>query len=643
MRMFLEPAKFAAASHCGVMGTVTFREEKAALLVLAAISLALITILSVWKLKKLKYRLVNETGGAMFYGMLLGVAVRYLRFDGVPLMENHSCTCPGLNSTPHLVMVNISSQTHCYRHVGEMNPKSSLDSTSHMETFDLDVLFNVFLPPIIFYGAYTLDQRRFIANLGSVLTFSFFGTLISCLCIGVCIYGVTRLMVLLGQAADGDYLLVDCLLFGAITSATDPVSILGLLSDLRVDLDLHTLLFGESVLNDAVAIVLTHAITTYDPKGAGHAFDPSAFLHSIGSFLGILLGSFCMGFLFTVMTALISFHPLPPRLNYNLTIRRNKFSRSTCPLLETSVVLLLSWSSFLSAKASGLSGIVAVLFCGLSQARYTILNVSEEGRSRTKQLFEVFSFLGEIFIYSYMGYILLTFPHHVFKALFISGAFLSIFISRACNIYPLSLLLNLGRTNKITCSFQHFMVFAGLRGAVAFSLAVRDTTTEAKRTILTTTLLLAGFTIWVLGAAADPLLHSLDIRMGEDSEEDSKDFSSEVAMRGPDTARGLWHNLDHKFLKPLLTHCGPPLTDLLPRWCGVFARIFSPPQIQEDEEEFCEIEPHTPPLNLDKTEHPPTPDDSGSEHRDDLLEGDLGLGTGPVNTSEPSVDASKIV
>ncbi|KAF6716766.1 Sodium/hydrogen exchanger 9 [Oryzias melastigma] len=590
------------------MGTGTLRQENAALLVLAAISLALITILSVWKLKRFKYRLVNETGGAMFYGILLGVAVKYLRFDGASSMENHVCTCPGLNSTPHLVMVNISSEAHCYRHVGKMNPKSSLDSTSHMETFDLDVLFNVFLPPIIFYGAYTLDQRRFIANLGSVLTFAFFGTLISCFCIGVCIYGVTRLMVLLGQAADGDYSFVDCLLFGAITSATDPVSILGLLSDLRVDLDLHTLLFGESVLNDAVAIVLTRAITTYD--GARPAFDPSAFLYSIGSFLGILLGSFCMGFIFT------------------------------SPLLETSVVLLLSWSSFLSAKASGLSGIVAVLFCGLSQARYTVLNLSAEGRSRTKQLFEVFSFLGEIFIYSCMGYILLTFPHHVFKALFISGAFLSIFISRACHIYPLSLLLNLGRTKKISCSFQHFMAFAGLRGAVAFSLAVRDTTTEAKQTILTTTLLLAGFTIWVLGAAADPLLHSLDIRMGEDSEEDSKDFSSEVAMRGPDTARGLWHNLDHKYLKPMLTHCGPPLTELFPRWCGAFARIFSPSQIQEDEEEFCEIEPHTPPLNLDKTEHPPTPDDdhSGSEHQDDLLEGDLGLGTGPVNTTEPSVD-----
>lgn len=43
-------------------------KESAALFVLAAVSLALITILSVRKLKQFKYRLINEPGGAMFYG-----------------------------------------------------------------------------------------------------------------------------------------------------------------------------------------------------------------------------------------------------------------------------------------------------------------------------------------------------------------------------------------------------------------------------------------------------------------------------------------------------------------------------------------------------------------------------------------------
>ncbi|XP_071341180.1 sodium/hydrogen exchanger 9-like isoform X4 [Trachinotus anak] len=488
-------------------GTMSPRQASAAVLVglLAAVSLGLITILSVWKLKQFKYGLkINETGGAMFYGMLLGLIVRCLSFDRGVHVENMEsvCSCGALNSTPYIFMVNISSHGHCYRQ--DLNQRCPPISTPHMDIFDLEVLFNLFLPPIIFHGAYTLNQKRFIGNLGSVLTFAFLGTIISCMTIGACVYGFTRLMVLLGRAADGDFSLTDCLLFGAIMSATDP-------------------------------------------------------------------------------------------------------------------------------------GIVAMLFCGLSQARYTIHNLSSEGRTRTKQLFEVFNFLGEIFIFSYMGYVLLMFPDHVFKALFISGAFLSIFISRACNVYPLSFLLNLGRTNKIPSAYQHFMMFAGLRGAVALSLAVRDTSTEVRRTILTTTLLLVCFTIWVLGTAAEPMLRHLNIRVGVDAEENpEEDLPFEVAAERPDTTPGLWHRLDYKYLKPVLTHCGPPLSDSLPQWCGAFARLFDSPRVQEDEEQFCETEPDNSTLHLEKSENQlvSVGSDSGSEHQEDIVEGDLGLGTAPALTRE---------
>ncbi|XP_068565982.1 sodium/hydrogen exchanger 9-like [Cebidichthys violaceus] len=599
------------------MSATVTQKLDSALLILAAVGLALLTILSVWKLNQFKYRLISATGGAMFYGMLVGLMVRCLSYDWGDDKET-VCTCAGLNSTPLLLTINVTSHLNRFRHVGRVNHRCPPVSTPHAETFDPEVLFNLFLPPIIFHGAYTLNQKRFIGNLGSVLTFAFLGTIISCMTIGACIYGFTRLMVLLGQAADGDFFLTDCLLFGAIMSATDPVAVLGLLSELRVDLDLHALLFGESVLNDAVAIVLTHAITTYSQMGAGHIFDPPAFFLSVGYFLGVLAGSFLLGFIFTVITALLT-----------------KFTR-LCenPLLETSVVFLLSWSSFLSAEASGLSGIVAVLSCGLSQARYTIHNLSSEGRTRTRQLFEVFNFLGEIFIFSYMGYVLMTFPRHVFKALFITGAFLSIFVSRACSIYPCSFLLNLGRTTKIPRTFQHFMMFAGFRGAVAFSLAIRDTSTEVRGTIFTTTLLLVGFTIWVLGTAADPMLRRLNIRVGVDEDENPEDLPFEVATGRPNTSGGLWHRLDYKYLKPVLTRCGPPLTDSLPQWCGVFARLFSSPHVQEDEEQLCEPDDST--SDLEKTENQlgSLGGDSGSAHQDDLLEGDLGLGTAPALARE---------
>ncbi|KAM3593751.1 uncharacterized protein V6R79_020902 [Siganus canaliculatus] len=605
-------------------GAVKRRQDDAASLVLVAIGLALITILSVWKLKQCKYRLVHETGGALFYGVLVGLVVRCLSFAWEQHVDSvySGCSCTGLNSTLHILTINITSRTHCFRHVEE--DIQGCPPRTYTETFDPEVLFNLFLPPIIFHGAYTLNQRRFIENLGSVLTFAFLGTIISCMTIGACVYGFTRLMVLLGHAADGEFFLTDCLLFGAIVSATDPVSVLGLLSELRVDSDLHTLLFGESVLNDGVAIALTHAITTYSQTGSGGTFDLSAFFTSIGYFLGILTGSFFMGFLFTVITALISFQPPSAFLHPHPQLS---------PQL-TSVFFLLSWCSFLAAEACGLSGIVAVLFCGLSQARYTVHNLSSEGRTRTKQLFEVFNFLGEIFIFSNMGYVLLTSPHHVFEGLFILGAFISIFLSRACNIYPLSFFLNLGRSNKISASFQHFMMLAGLRGVVAFSLAARDTSTKVKATIFTTTLLLVCFTIWVLGSAADPMLRCLDISAGVDADENPEDF--EVTTGRPDTAQSLLHHLDYKYVKPLLTHCGPPLADSLPQRCAALARIFSSPHVQENEEQLCEIEPDDSSLDFKKSDAhlESVESESGSEHQEDLLEGDLGLGTeAPVNSN----------
>nr|XP_015810584.2 sodium/hydrogen exchanger 9 isoform X3 [Nothobranchius furzeri] len=609
-----------------MLATGKHTQDSAALFVLAAVSLALITILSVWKLKNFRYRLINETGGAMFYGLLLGLTVKLLWSEQEEHVETIGsvCTCHGLNSTPRVITVNASSHRHCYRHIGQISQRCSLLSAPHMENFDPQVLFDLFLPTIIFYGAYTLNQKQLVENLGSVLTYAFLGTLISCMCIGACIYGFTRLMVLSRQAADGEYSLTDCLLFGAIMSATDPVSVLGLLSDLHVDFDLHALLFGESVLNDAVAIVLTHAIASYDRRGAGRVFGPPAFLHSVGFFLGVLIGSFLLGFIFTVITALLT-----------------KFTRlHENPLLETSVFFLLSWSSFLSAEACGLSGIVAVLFCGLSQARYTSLNLSPDSRTRTKQLFEVFKFLGEIFIFGYMGFIWFTFPHHVFRALFISGAFLSIFISRACNIYPLSFLLNLGRTKRISRPVQHFMVFAGLRGVVAFSLAVKDTSSEAKRTILTTTLLLVVFTVWVLGAAADPLLRRLNLRLEDKADGDLQDYSSEVALEQPDTTQGLWHHLDHQYLKPMLTRGGPPLANSLPQWCGEFAQFCSQ-RSPEDEEQLRDTHQDNSSVGLEKSEVSSTTSNSDSEHRDDLLEGDLGLGTGPSSRPDfPRVSSS---
>ncbi|KAL0993914.1 hypothetical protein UPYG_G00115500 [Umbra pygmaea] len=247
----------------------------------------------------------------------------------------------------------------------------------------------------------------------------------------------------------------------------------------------------------------------------------------------------------------------------------------------------MSWSTFLLAEACEMTGVVAVLFCGMTQAHYTFNNLSHESQDRTKQLFELLNFLAENFIFSYMGLTLFTFQTHVFNPMFIIGAFIAIFLGRAANIYPLSFLLNLGRKNKIRSNFQHVMMFAGLRGAMTFALSIRDTATYARKMMFSTTLLIVFFTVWVCGGGTTPMLSFMSIRVGVDYDQENSTTASDGTRR---TTRHesawpfrIWYNFDNTYLKPLLTHSGPPLTATLPACCGPLARCLTSSQASEND------------------------------------------------------------
>ncbi|XP_029355249.1 sodium/hydrogen exchanger 7 isoform X4 [Echeneis naucrates] len=513
---------------------------------LTFILLLTLTILTIWLFKHRRVRFLHETGLAMIYGLLVGVILRY----GIPATSYHNKTPPSCSL--------------------KEGPASTLLLNV---TFDPEVFFNILLPPIIFHAGYSLKKRHFFRNLGSIITYAFLGTAISCFVIGNLMYGVVKLMRVVGQLTDKFYY-TDCLFFGAIISATDPVTVLAIFNELHADGDLYALLFGESVMNDAVAIVLSSSIVAYQPSGANtHMFDASAFFKSVGVFLGIFSGSFVMGAATGVVTALVT-----------------KFTKLHCfPLLETALFFLMSWSTFLLAEACGFTGVVAVLFCGITQAHYTYNNLSEESTKRTKQLFEVLHFLAENFIFSYMGLALFTFQNHIFSPIFIIGAFIAIFIGRAFNIYPLSFLLNLGRRHKIRGNFQHMMMFAGLRGAMAFALAIRDTATYARQMMFTTTLLIVFFTVWVFGGGTTPMLSWLHIRVGVDPDQDLQpcgdSFQSKTKQESAWLFR-LWYTFDHNYLKPTLTHSGPPLTSTLPSQCGPLASCLTSPQAYENHEQL---------------------------------------------------------
>ncbi|XP_059867366.1 sodium/hydrogen exchanger 9 isoform X1 [Delphinus delphis] len=598
--------------------------------------LLILTILTIWLFKNHRFRFLHETGGAMVYGLVMGLILRYATAP-TDIESGTVYDCGKLVFSPSTLLINITDQVYEYKYKREIsrhniNPHQGNAILEKM-TFDPEIFFNVLLPPIIFHAGYSLKKRHFFQNLGSILTYAFLGTAISCIVIGLIMYGFVKAMVYADQLKNGDFHFTDCLFFGSLMSATDPVTVLAIFHELHVDPDLYTLLFGESVLNDAVAIVLTYSISIYSPKENPNAFDAAAFFQSVGNFLGIFAGSFAMGSAYAVVTALLT-----------------KFTKlCEFPMLETGLFFLLSWSAFLSAEAAGLTGIVAVLFCGVTQAHYTYNNLSLDSKMRTKQLFEFMNFLAENVIFCYMGLALFTFQNHIFNALFILGAFLAIFVARACNIYPLSFLLNLGRKHKIPWNFQHMMMFSGLRGAIAFALAIRNTESQPKQMMFTTTLLLVFFTVWVFGGGTTPMLTWLQIRVGVDPDEDLKEPSShqEANNSGKSTTKTetawlfrMWYSFDHKYLKPILTHSGPPLTTTLPEWCGPISRLLTSPQaygeqLKEDDVE-CIVNqdelamnyqeqatsPCSPPARpgLDQKSSPQTPS------KENIYEGDLGLG-----------------
>ncbi|XP_054082500.1 sodium/hydrogen exchanger 6 isoform X10 [Zeugodacus cucurbitae] len=575
--------------------TLTHRIDSLNLLVYTF--LLTLTVLTIWLFKHHRVSWLHETGLAVIYGLIVGAVIRYAG-TSTPLvhLEVDPAGDPKFNQSlppdtlwmkfPGKLTPNttdkepIPNKTYAYVFRGIVYDvdENEIDLKA---TFDPEIFFNIILPPIIFHAGYSLKKKYFFRNLGAILMFAILGTTLSSFLIGAIMYGCVKLM---PEYLSSSFTFLDTLYFGALISPTDPLTILAIFHDLHVDVNLYALVFGESVLNDAVAIVLSGAIQNYgEHYSSTGGFETNAFFRSLSDFFCIFMLSLLIGATMGCFTALIS-----------------KFTRvREFPLLESALFVLMSYSTFLIAEASELTGVVAVLFCGICQAHYTYNNLSENSRTRTKEIFELLNFLAENFIFSYIGVSMFTFPKHHFDAVFIITGFVTAAIGRAVNIYPLSWLLNLNRKPKISSNFQHMLFFAGLRGAMSFALAIRNTVSEARQTMLTATSLIVIFTVVIQGGASNFLLNWLKIPVGVDEETEQLnnyrvrsdvdvdvegagglgDAGTQTAMNVKRNEKAflarIWGNFDTKYMKPLLTHSRPTLLETLPVCCNPVARLLT--------------------------------------------------------------------
>ena len=214
-------------------------------------------------------------------------------------------------------------------------------------SFDYQFFFNLLLPPIILASGYELHQANFFRNIGTILTFAFAGTFISAVVLGLFLWLWTQLPLDRFSIS-----FVEAISVGATLSATDPVTILAIFNTYKVDPKLYTVIFGESILNDAIAIVIFDTAQKYKPDAArGSSLTVGSFFEAVGIFFLVFFGSMLIGILVGIATALL--------LKFTL-VRR-------FPKIESCLVILIAYASYYFANGALMSGkAVPMFWCPLS-------------------------------------------------------------------------------------------------------------------------------------------------------------------------------------------------------------------------------------------------------------------------------------
>nr|XP_019012925.1 sodium/hydrogen exchanger 3 [Kwoniella pini CBS 10737]OCF51706.1 sodium/hydrogen exchanger 3 [Kwoniella pini CBS 10737] len=376
-----------------------------------------------------------------------------------------------------------------------------------MLSFKHTFFFNALLPPIILNSGYELKQENFFRNFGVILTFAFLGTFITAVGIGVLCY-IWSFLGLEGLK----FTLLECLIFGSTLSATDPVTILAIFNTAKVDPKLYSIIFGESILNDAVSIVMYETLSQFH----GEDIYLSSLFHGVGIFLFSFLVSMALGVAFGLACSLGLKHS----------------HLATYPHIESCIVALVAYTSYFFSNGIAMSGIVSLLFCGITLKHYAYHTMSKRTQKTTKYMFAVLAQLSENFIFIYLGLNLFTQDVQVFKPLFILVSAIAVMASRYAAVFPLSELINWvyhtrgQRYEELPHSYQMMLFWAGLRGAVGVALAAGITGDNADA-LRTTILVVVVLTVIIFGGTTARMLEVLGIRVGVEDEDASSDDEAE--------------------------------------------------------------------------------------------------------------------
>jgi NhaP-type Na+/H+ or K+/H+ antiporter len=215
--------------------------------------------------------------------------------------------------------------------------------------------------------------------------------------------------------------MAESLTFGALISAVDPVATLAIFGVLKVEPNLNYRVFGESLINDAVSIVLfrvfghfiVQEVTTWEVFKA------------IFTFLKISLGSLFLGVGVAILASLVM-----------------KVAHIHDPLLAAGTFIIWSYISYEVVEALHLSGIIASLFCGFGMSHYALKNIAEQYHEMVHDMVHMMACMADLGIFFSVGVnVVLMAPYD--KWMFIAVSMGLCLVGRMCNIFPLCGLYNI--------------------------------------------------------------------------------------------------------------------------------------------------------------------------------------------------------
>jgi len=360
------------------------------------------------------------------------------------------------------------------------------------------------------------------------------------------------------------------------------VATLAIFSSSGVNPTLNSIVFGESVLNDAVAIVIFKTVvdlgvsTTVGLDGFA-GFDAAAAGKVLGSFFLIFLGSIAIGVLAGFLIALVF---------KTFQLYRLHDAASA----ELIVLICFSYAQFIIAEFAGLSGIVATLFCGLTTVIYGAKNMTPQGDKLCRTSVKVVARFTETIIFVLIGtgfwtYVLDTKASSEgggspgeevhcradvggvskLNLHFILLTLSACLLSRVISVFPLAALINCWRSEKkkIRLNSQAVIWFSGLRGAIALALAVEFPQFPLTKNqpgegnfcyqrdhVVACTIVVVVFTVYLMGGLTQPVLKLCGIEMGEGTSMKDKDWKQRTKSKWKRAVR----NFDLLYVRPAFVH-----------------------------------------------------------------------------------------